>query len=555
MPDEDDPWPHQRCDSLAPPSEILPAAPTTPAPAVLSRRLASTRVEKTLVDHISNMRPAAPDILRAVPARSALFGFGQALRQKNRPVHHLSHAVTAIDEFWSHSWHGRLWTQILTLLLINNRLPAFCAANLAALLGASLFAFEALPGGWYPDSDASPKSFWAVLLGTLTYTLVLLAWPARQSVFIDAICIDREDHTRRSQGLISIGAFLKESASMVLLWDATYCSRLWCVFEMAAFMHSRKDGERPKLKIHPTSLGPACVFSTAAITGVAFCTRLLPENRPALFWSVQAFIILFGCYACVRFFRQYLRSIETLHQEMRTFSTDKTDCYCCSTGHVQTQHCDREILLKCITLWFGSVQMFEQAVRADVVQILTKQLTTDFVSYKMCVLAFSAEVWVHLDLASAEFRFRPELNRAHSTVLRGFVWWLANVPVIVFVMMRLAHVLRSRRRSWLMDEIINVCILVCVVVVSLAIVRLEMQCELVMEGLMPETRVRHWWGMALFGAIMGPVAFLLFACVGPAPPPWNVPKMGQTGPSLEDGEDVVKGPLGSESEVRGGTDA
>lgn len=43
---------------------------------------------------------------------------------------------------------------------------------------------------------------------------------------------------------------------MLVLWDPTYVERLWCVFELAAFLKSRESGTATKLFIRPTILGP-----------------------------------------------------------------------------------------------------------------------------------------------------------------------------------------------------------------------------------------------------------------------------------------------------------
>lgn len=60
-------------------------------------------------------------------------------------------------------------------------------------------------------------------------------------------------------GLVSIGAFLRASDSLVVFWDPSWSRRLWCVFELAAFMHSRKaDGRKVKLTIRPTLLLGSC---------------------------------------------------------------------------------------------------------------------------------------------------------------------------------------------------------------------------------------------------------------------------------------------------------
>ena len=63
------------------------------------------------------------------------------------------------------------------------------------------------------------------------FCLTLFFWRRRFSIFLDVICIDQKDETRKAKGIISMGAILKSSDSILVLWDSSYSSRLWCVWE------------------------------------------------------------------------------------------------------------------------------------------------------------------------------------------------------------------------------------------------------------------------------------------------------------------------------------
>ena len=45
---------------------------------------------------------------------------------------------------------------------------------------------------------------------------------------------------------------------MLVLWDPTWSDRLWCVFELAAFLRSKVASEQVLL-IRPTVLGPCSI--------------------------------------------------------------------------------------------------------------------------------------------------------------------------------------------------------------------------------------------------------------------------------------------------------
>ena len=93
------------------------------------------------------------------------------------------------------------------------------------------------------------------------------------------------------------------------------------------------------------------------------------ETRAQFFYVLAGIV---GCcaYAVVAMSRAYFRNIDALWKELENFTTDKATCHCCTEGHQAGQICDRKILLQCISVWFGSVETFEQTVRQRVLDIL-----------------------------------------------------------------------------------------------------------------------------------------------------------------------------------------
>ncbi|CAE7947055.1 unnamed protein product, partial [Symbiodinium sp. KB8] len=62
---------------------------------------------------------------------------------------------------------------------------------------------------------------------------------------------------------------LRQSRSMLVLLDPSYVGRLWCIFELAAFLKSRQ-GMQPKLFVRPVMLGPiSAVIFLVALCGYA----------------------------------------------------------------------------------------------------------------------------------------------------------------------------------------------------------------------------------------------------------------------------------------------
>ena len=57
-------------------------------------------------------------------------------------------------------------------------------------------------------------------------------------------CISQDDEAMKRNGTLSLGWFLRNSTNMVVLWDESYFTRLWCVFEMAAFLKLQELSKR-----------------------------------------------------------------------------------------------------------------------------------------------------------------------------------------------------------------------------------------------------------------------------------------------------------------------
>ena len=78
--------------------------------------------------------------------------------------------------------------------------------------------------------------------------------------------------------------------------------------------------------------------------------------------------------------REFFRSVDSLHRELQ--QCKDCLCYCCAVGHRQADGrrmaCDRRVINSCITLWFGSVENFDSAVRSEVLACLTEQLVVRF---------------------------------------------------------------------------------------------------------------------------------------------------------------------------------
>ena len=205
------------CDGLDSPELPEPiSAPSSPNE--------GTNADDWIVDLVASMEPTRAEIIRGVPVHCALQGCGQAMRGRQRGLYRLSRATTCIDEFWSHSWHTSAWMKYVTVWFLNSATIAAAFGMGGALLGFMLRAAGVLPvtleGPTFSDSQ------WSVLSGLIFFCASFTLWRVRRLVFLDILCINQEDEGLKGEAMISMGAILKSSASMLVLWDPTWVQRL-----------------------------------------------------------------------------------------------------------------------------------------------------------------------------------------------------------------------------------------------------------------------------------------------------------------------------------------
>ncbi|CAE7410120.1 unnamed protein product [Symbiodinium sp. CCMP2456] len=347
----------------------------------------------------------------------------------------------------------------------------------------------------------------------ILYILTLLFYRPEAPIFLDVVCIDQVNAKRKARALLSMGAFLKASRSMLILWDATYSDRLWTMFEVAAFLHSREKGETPKVVLRPTILGPCYLVLTLTLIlvltiGDNVACDLSASSRYVV-WAFQFLICCCGLSVNIAAFRAYFRSVSDSQEKLASWRLADVKCACCDTGHVHGGGiCDRKVVLKCIHQWFGSLDNFESRVRTEIRETFVHEQSRQPFTYGQVVAVLAPVIWSYLDRASAHARFTswdPWLQAA-SQVARGLAWWL------VLIQFRLACRFQRECRWPRCDPFLNLLPLMAVVLVLfLGVVAEQLFFKLTF------IRPGHEDNMLLFALIVIPLAWLLYRYVGAGP--------------------------------------
>ena len=226
---------------------------------------------------------------------------------------------------------------------------------------------------------------------------------------------------------------------------------------MAGFMHTQQRDASKHLEVCPVFVGPALIFGHAGFCAmflIFFFTEIdIMEVQlegglvlgalmlPCL--TTLAYVVLLHCH-----------SIEVMQQQVRCFTIERSFSQCCVDKHLDSNGqrilCDRDVILRCISAWFGSPEQFEDMVRTKLLRQLVYQLANHTFSYWRILQAMSPVMWFKLDW------FLPgEFMRG---VVETGVYWLVLGPTMVRVSLRLTYSTRKLSDRTVGRALISMCL-------------------------------------------------------------------------------------------------
>jgi hypothetical protein len=243
-----------------------------------------------------------------------------------------------------------------------------------------------------------------LLIACLVFVLVLLLgqlFPLSSSLcFLDKCCIHQLDVLKKKRALQQIGTIISKSDYLLILWQPEYFTRLWCVYELAAFVHARKgNGERVLLRplkllvfvvvlclfhgvvgIASISLLPLTV---AAEWHVNWILQVVPPQSQYSYLWLAFFIGFFLVYLLPsafvwKFCKWHMRDRRALIQQLLEFRVATAECH---------EAKDKEFIEGDIVLWFGSKQSFEEYVHVALAKQVSNAIQKEGpISYKMVLV-------------------------------------------------------------------------------------------------------------------------------------------------------------------------
>ena len=377
-------------------------------PAAEKKKLVTTDGELGLTMDPSLLRGATADLL--IKNRSEIFS-SNVLSQKDLAQLHESTAIVSfLHDFFSHSWRTARIDKWAALLLYLNAQAAALAMVVGCVSWAMLENLGVVPRllVWYMEDRHEMTTGMPILVGFASGVTFLLHWQRIRAFFglgprycfLDKVCIDQVNDSRKAAGIASLGAFLGSAENFVVLFSPDYFSRLWCCYELAAFRHLQVAGKQ-KITFLPLAF-PRVLFANAvAVAACCLPHALVPIFGPWLGIDINnastnfylactlpgSVLFCWSMYECQR----YVDARDMIDEQLENFSIAKTQCH---------DEKDRPRVEREIAKWFGDgdrdlgIQKFDEYVKTDV-----RELIEDMIGKRK---PFSSGFpWLYLFISSA----------------------------------------------------------------------------------------------------------------------------------------------------------
>lgn len=270
-------------------------------------------------------------LLRASSLTSLLRGGGALFSNSEGSdrTFELSSQAERIDYFLSHNWVTRRSHKFLALSLHFN----FDIAVVVLVVWTGCLVGLGLAGklpvqvageraeGWLGRLSQVPVFLFVLLV----CRDVLSCFGHRGArLFLDKTCIEQKDAVKKALGITKLGAFIKRSEWMLVLYSPVYLKKIWTMYEMAAFSSLHPTS---KMIVLPLNLGLAlffCILIGYAFVWVELLSLLwIGNDYLSLFLSANVFGIVLPIVV-----RLWTKQKFTMLESLSQFTLKDCTCFC-----------------------------------------------------------------------------------------------------------------------------------------------------------------------------------------------------------------------------------
>ncbi len=288
-------------------------------------------------------------------------------------------------------------------------------------------------------------------------------------------------------GILALPSFLHRSEQLTILWSPEWNSRLWCLFELAAFIRMHPASAKP-IRLVPVKIGRIILsqmfcsvlvqlicWVSLEITGTFTQSAMLdllnpdietnetnggdehlPQVRQQLFEFYVVMFSIFGIMALLilpsfTYMGQVnMKDLAALPVQLWNFRVQDCKCFCCSNSHRdpttgETLQCDRLLVHRMLAKWFSAseeteddlsyLNSFNKVVQDELSLVMqsasgsTLRFSDAFCAAWGCTFPWISDFipwWANSELRGLSF---------FLWFLRGFMLWSYN-GLLVMIMMQ-----------------------------------------------------------------------------------------------------------------------
>ncbi|CAE7547706.1 unnamed protein product [Symbiodinium natans] len=388
--------------------------------------------------------------MRGIPLQKTLWHLGVLWRKSplalspeaRTGLWKMSAPASTFDIFLSHTWHTPGKWKILSLFFQSgwrfSFLGWFVGASLMLLASTHKLLPLFIP--YRSNFDGATISCGAAsrcLLGSLLgHGLGLLLSPYAPSAcarrplcFLDVASIHQTDRELMERGIYSIGGFLHVSKELQVLWSAPYLSRLWCIFELAAYRTANPSG---RVVLSPLFVEcGACI----CILGAYFAAFLFVFALPLQHFGIYVVYVvgLLPIYVLMHLLRRNILAKHQLFEGLRFFTLAEARC---------ESDFDHDFIHTAIRAWYGSAEAFTAYVQGSLRQeLLASKPTT--IPLRYLVLLVGVPFGLSLDFLAALIAREAPMEWLLTEFLAGCLgfnlcWFFGSVQIALFLCDRFA---------------------------------------------------------------------------------------------------------------------
>jgi len=395
--------------------------------------------QRSLSDHLGD-----PTLIRGIKISTMVNDFGRAFKTStgnislNKKDYNKSFEVKRLDYFLSHEWSGdRLAKTLALLYFFNSR-----AASVASIFTAAVCAILQLEWVACLDRGATVRfsngggtisgsfGIWCSILCPVVFFVTFVFWQriknafhcSSDTVFLDKFCVDQVHERRKMEAVMGLAGFLRVSDQLIILWTPRYFSRLWCVFEVASWVHL----EKPAASFNVVPVAHVfLIFASVPAVSMYWISDILLQ--PVLSISrdyLSIALISFWMLAFVSAVLKSNRELISLPQQLSKFSVSKAKCFCCTNNHILPDTgkpipCDRLMVYDTLAKWFvpqpssdeelanagdfhsNALDSFDKFIQEELASVILDKAGCTHILYREVLIGCLPQLWRAFDVLAA----------------------------------------------------------------------------------------------------------------------------------------------------------